>query len=63
MNKACEQCVYNDLEEYNGCMVSPNCKLLQNKLKLEELEQAKPYLSSDYYWKRRKELIGEKTDL
>lgn len=57
MNKICEQCVYPE-----GCD-TPNyllhCELFQNKLRLDELNLAKDYLNSDYYWKRYRKLLGE----
>ena len=56
MNKFCEQC----LEVQKKCTAPLiKCKLLSNKIRIEELDLAKPYLSSEYYWKRLKELKNE----
>jgi len=54
MNKICEQCP----KDPTTCIQS-TCKVVEDKTRLSELELAKPYLNSDYYWKRCKELKGE----
>jgi hypothetical protein len=61
MNKFCEECFHNST---TGCILTsiPNCKVVENKTRLKELELAKPYLNSDYYWRRYKELKGEEND-
>lgn len=34
----------------------------ENRIRLEELDSAKDYLNSDYYWKRRRELTEEHSE-
>ena len=58
MNKICNQCTYNGLNECNT-VAGIACKLIQNKIRISELDLSKPYLNSDYYWKRLKKLKEE----
>lgn len=40
-----------------------NRKLLEVKVRIKELERAQPYLTSDYYYRRKDQLIKEEKSL
>jgi hypothetical protein len=54
----CEQCTYNNT---NNCALASgmHCRIVEDKLRIDELNLSKNYLNSDYYWKRLKELLYE----
>ncbi len=54
MNNICKKCNHQD-----KCLETYSCDLINNKTRVSELNLARTYLNSDYYWKRLKELKDE----
>lgn len=55
----CDKCPQQDNCPFDKGMQVGNCLVIENNTRLKELELAKPFLNSNYYWKRSRELKGE----